>query len=104
MKYTGFAALLALGLAACGGGGGGDRAALVSICVEDGTSQEACECMADTAREELSDDVYAAVVQAAKDGADNAEDALNDLTPVQQGEFMGFAMKAAMSCGMMDAG
>ena len=104
MKYSGFAALLALGLAACGGGGGGDRQALVSVCVEDGTSQEACECMADTAREELSDDVYAAVVKAAREGTDSAEDALNDLTAAQQGEFMGFAMKAAMSCGMMDAG
>lgn len=104
MKYTGLAALLALGLAACGNGGGGDRQALVDICVDDGTSQEACECMADTAREELSYDVYDAVVKAAKEGADNAEDALSDLTPAQQGEFMGFAMTAAMSCGMMDAG
>lgn len=101
MKYSALAAMLALGLAACGGGGGGDRAALVKACQEDGSMEtEACECMADSAKEELSPKLYNVLVESAKSGGD-PEDAMNKLSGEEQGEFMGFAMKAAMSCGMM---
>ncbi len=103
MKYSALAAMLALGLAACGGGGGGggDRAALVKACQEDGSMEaEACECMADSAKEELSPKLYNVLVASAQSGG-NPEDAMNDLSAEEQSEFMGFAMKAAMSCGMM---
>lgn len=101
MTKTGFAALLALGLAACGGSGGGDRAVLVDSCVEEGTDAEACGCMADLAKEDLSDETYGTLVDMAKSGADDAESAMNDLPADQQAEFMGFAFKAAMSCNLM---
>ena len=101
MKYSALAALLALGLAGCGGGGGGDRAALVKACQEDGSMEtEACECMADAAEEELSPEMYKLLVDSAKSGGD-PEDAMNNLSAEEQSEFMGFAMKAAMTCGMM---
>ena len=101
MKKTGFAALLALGMAACGGGSGGDRATLVDSCVEDGTDAAACECMADLAKEDLSAETYAALVDMAESGSDDVEAAMSDIPADQQAEFMGFAFKAAMSCNLM---
>ncbi len=99
MKNLALVGAMALGLAACGGGGG-DRAVLLKACVDDGTDAKACECMADAAKTELIPKMYQVLVKAAKAGPDGAEDALSKLEPAEQGEFMGFAMKAAMTCGM----
>lgn len=99
MKKTMFASAALLGLAACGGGGS-DRAALVNACVEDGSTDEAtCECMADAAENNLDDDLYSKLAKAARDGEEAADKIMNDLTPEQQGQFMSFAMQAAMTCG-----
>ncbi|NBC20430.1 MAG: hypothetical protein GVY06_05210 [Alphaproteobacteria bacterium] len=101
MKNSALAAALAIGLAACGGGGGGDRAALIESCEADGSMDaESCECMADAAKDNLSSELYGVLVDSVKSGGD-PEDAMNNLTPGQQEEFMGFAMTAATSCGMM---
>ena len=85
-------------LAACGGGAG-DRQAIVSACVEDGgMSQEGCECLADTAKENLSADLYGKMADAARASDAEADEMLNDLGPEEQGEFMAFAMQAAVTC------
>ncbi|MGB3626469.1 MAG: hypothetical protein WA989_11590 [Henriciella sp.] len=99
MKKTMLASAALFGLAACGGGGG-DRAALVNACVDDGSMDQAtCECMADSAEKNLDDDLYSKLAQAAKDGEEATEEIMNDMTPEQQGQFMSFAMQAAMTCG-----
>jgi hypothetical protein len=101
MKFSALAAIMALGLAGCGGGGGADRAALIKACQDEGSMEDgACDCMADSAKDELSPKLYKMLVDAAKSGG-SPEDTMNDLSPEDQGEFMGFAMKAAMSCGVM---
>ena len=97
MKNFIFASALAMGLAACGGGGGA-KAALVKACTEDGTDVAECQCMADAAAEELDASTFDKLVQLAKEGGESAEAVLSDLTPEEQGEFMAFAMKAAMTC------
>ncbi|MEQ9315473.1 MAG: hypothetical protein RLN72_06440 [Henriciella sp.] len=102
MKKTIFASVALLGLAACGGGGGGDRAALIDACVADGgTDQATCECMADSAEKNLDKDLYSKLAKAAKEGEEAANAIMEDLTPEQQGQFMSFAMQAAMTCGAM---
>lgn len=96
--YTIPAALLAL--AACGGGAS-DHQAIVDACLNDGTSdQETCECMADSAQEELDGDLFSKLADAARSGSDAAEDMMGDLSPEEQTQFMSFAMQAAMTCGM----
>jgi hypothetical protein len=100
MKSSALVAILALTLAGCGGGGA-DRAALVKACQDDGSMEvEACECMADSAKDELSPKLYKILVDSTKSGG-NPQDAMDNLSSEDQSEFMGFAMKAAMSCGMM---
>ena len=99
MKKFVFAAAGLMTLAACGGGGG-NRAALVDACVADGSTDKAtCECMADSAEKNLDKDLYSKLAKAAKDGEEAADKIMNDLTPEQQGQFMAFAMQAAMTCG-----
>lgn len=99
MKKTIFASAALLGLAACGGGGG-DRAALVDACVADGgTDKATCECMADSAEKNLDKDLYRKLAKAAEEGEEAANAIMEDLTPEQQGQFMSFAMQAAMTCG-----
>lgn len=97
MKNTLLASAMIFGLAACGGGGG--KAALVKACMEDGESAEQCECMATTAEEELDSTTFSKLVKMAQEGDENAEDIMGDLSPEEQGKFMAFAMKAAMTCG-----
>ena len=56
MKKLFIASAALLALAACGGGG--DRAAIVNSCVDEGgMSKESCECMADSAKENLDGDL-----------------------------------------------
>lgn len=97
MKNYVFASALMLGLAACGGGGGG-KAALVKACTDDGTSTAECECMADAAEQELDPATFNKLVDAANEGEEAAEEIMTNLTPEEQGKFMAFAMKAAMTC------
>ena len=52
----------------------------------------------DAAAEELDASTFDKLVQLAKEGGESAEAVLSDLTPEEQGEFMAFAMKAAMTC------
>ncbi|WP_370236807.1 MULTISPECIES: hypothetical protein [Henriciella] len=100
MKNIVFVSAALFGLAACGGGGGGNRAALVDACLEDGSTDKAtCECMADSAEKNLSNDLYGKLAKAAKEGEEAAESMMEDLTPEEQGQFMSFAMQAAMTCG-----
>ena len=98
MKKFVFASAGLLALAACGGGSS-DRAAIVNSCVEDGGMEKAaCECMADAAEDNLDSDLYKKFASAARDGEAAAEEMLNDLSPEQQGQFVGFVMQAATSC------
>ncbi|WP_300379482.1 hypothetical protein [Henriciella sp.] len=100
MKKVYLAGLGLFALAACGGGGG-DRAAIVNACVEDGSSnQETCECMADAAKENLDDELYSMLADAAREGADGAEEIMSDLDSEQQSQFMKFAMQAGTTCSM----
>ncbi len=99
MKYAFLATAMMFGLAACGGGGGG-KAALVDACVADGESKENCSCMADAAESQLDKPLFNKLVKAAKDGEDGVEGMIGELSSEEQGKFMGFAMSAAMSCGM----
>lgn len=88
------------GLAACGGGGG-DHAAIVKACMEDGSSdQKTCDCMADSAQESLDKSLFSKLAKAAREGEESADAIMGDLTPAEQGQFMTFAMQAAMTCGM----
>ncbi|MEM5517820.1 hypothetical protein WNY37_12755 [Henriciella sp. AS95] len=100
MRSFVFASAALFGLAACGGGGGSNREALVSACLDDGsTDKETCECMADSAEKNLSDDLYGKLAKAAKEGEESANAMMEDLSPEEQGQFMSFAMQAAMTCG-----
>ena len=100
MKYAFMASVFALGLAACGGDGGG-KAALVKSCVDDGSeSKENCVCLADAAEEQLDKPMFTKLVKAAQDGDDGIEAMIGELSAEEQGKFMGFAMSAAMTCGM----
>lgn len=95
-------ALGLVGLSACGGGTP-SKAQLVKACVEDGDggTQEECKCMVDQAEENLSKDSYAKFAKAAVSG--DAEAAMGEMMaddPELMGEFMGFAMAAAMTCGL----
>ena len=100
MKKIYLAGLGLFALAACGGGGG-DRAAIVNACVEDGGSnQETCECMADAAEENLDDELYSMLADAAREGEEAAEEIMGELNSEQQTQFMSFAMQAGMTCGM----
>ncbi|MEQ8556677.1 MAG: hypothetical protein RIB03_00030 [Henriciella sp.] len=102
MKKIFIASAGLLALAACGGGGN-DRQAIIDACVSDGTSdQKTCECMADSAEENLDDDLYSKLADAAREGSEGAEEIMGDLTPQQQTQFMSFAMQAAMTCGMSE--
>lgn len=100
MKLIHSAPAALLFIAACGGAGG-DKQAIVDACVADGSSDKAtCECMADAAEEKLDGKLFGMLADAARKGSDASDDMLNDLTPEQQGQFMSFAMQAAMTCGM----
>lgn len=99
MKKLFIASAALLALAACGGGG--DRAAIVNSCVDEGgMSKESCECMADSAKENLDGDLYKKFARAVKSGEDATDKMMEDLPPEDQGKFVGFIMTAAMSCGM----
>ena len=99
MKKFLFAAGGLMLLTACGGGN--DRAAIIDSCMaEGGSDKKTCECMADAAEENLNDKLYGKLADAARKGDENAANALmDDLSPEDQGQFMAFAMQAAMTCG-----
>jgi hypothetical protein len=100
MKKIIFASAGLMTLAACGAGGG-DRQAILNTCMEDGGMEKAdCECMADSAEENLNDDLYTKFAKAARQGESAAEEMMNDLSPEEQGQFVGFVMQAAMSCNI----
>lgn len=99
LKYF-MATAAVMTLAACGGGGG-DRQAIVDACMQDGGSDKAtCECLADSAKENLDGALYSKFAKAAKSGSDQADEMLNDLKPEEQSQFMTFVMQAAVKCGM----
>ena len=101
MKYAFMASVMALGLAACGGGGGGGKAALIKACTADGQgTKEECTCMADAAEEKLDKPLFTKLVKAATNGEDGVQAMIGDLSAEEQGKFMGFAMSAAMQCGI----
>lgn len=93
MHKVALAALLALGLAACGGGA--DRAAIIDACTEGGTSQAECACLADRARSELEPETYALYARAAREGAGET---MGDLSPNQTLELIEFTVAAAREC------
>jgi len=93
------ATLLVVGLVGCGGAGG-DRAAIVEACVTDGSSQESCECMAKAAEEDLTSEQFATLGKAARGGPESMDNMFDNLSDEDQAAFMGFAMKAGMSCGL----
>lgn len=97
MRFLAGAALLAA-LAGCGGRS--DHAALVEACAADGSTTESCECMATAAEDQLSPKLYGILVDAARSGEDPDDDVLAELTPAEQGQFLTFAMSAAVTCGM----
>jgi hypothetical protein len=99
MKRVCLAGVLAVMLAGCGGTGA-DRAAIVEACVSDGSGQESCECMAKAAEEDLSGEHFAKLGKAARAGEDGMDEMFDNLSAEEQAAFMGFAMKAGMSCGL----
>lgn len=101
MKYSVLATLLALGLVACGGGQS-DRQVLVEACMaEQDMDQASCECLADNAEEQLDGELYSVMVQAARDGEEaDMNAAMENLTPAQQGQLMGFVMTVATECSL----
>ncbi|WP_143435266.1 hypothetical protein [Henriciella aquimarina] len=102
MKKTAFGLLGLMTLAACGGGGS-DRAAIVDACMNDNANdKKTCECMADAAEKNLDKGLYSKLAKAAREGEESANEIMGDLTPEQQGQFMSFAMQAAMTCGMSE--
>ena len=99
MKKIIFAISLMLGLAACGGGNARDT--LVKACLDDGDTPKAtCECMGDSAVENLDKPLLNKLVAAAKKGEEASEEMMKDLTAEETGQFMTFAMSAAMKCSM----
>lgn len=101
MKHAVLATLLALGLSACGGGQS-DRQVLIDACTaEQDMDQASCECLADNAEEQLDDELYGIMVQAARDGDEaDMNSAMENLTPAQQGQLMGFVMTVATECSL----
>ena len=99
MKY--FVATAAVATLAACGGGGGDRQAIIDACMQDGGSDQAtCECMADSAKENLDGALYSKFAKAAKTGGEDANEMLSDLKAEEQSQFMTFVMQAAVKCGM----
>lgn len=99
MRRVILASVSLVALGACGGGS--DRAAIVEACMnENGADQKTCDCMAETAEEELDGDLYSRLADAARSGEDGAEKMMSDMSGEDQAEFVAFAMKAAMTCGV----
>lgn len=85
-----------LALAACGGG----KAAMVKSCVDDGTNQKTCECIATELEEKLDKDVFDALVLGAQGRDEAAKVALEKLPANQQFSVVTTTMGAAMKCGL----
>ena len=103
MKKVIFAAVLAMGLAACGGGSGGAKASLVKACMDDGEStQETCNCMADLAVDKLDPKLVGILVEAAEAEDEDAVmmSKMGELSPEEMTQFMTVMMSAATECGM----
>ena len=102
MKNIMFAAVCAIGLAACGGGGGNDlEARLVASCEADGeATKEQCACMSKAAVEGLDNDLLTKVVDASEaEDSDAAMMALmGELDTEQATKFMTVMMGAMGSC------
>lgn len=90
--------LLALVLAACGERAPPERAILVSQCVKDGNTEEACRCMAEQAEASLDKEVLAAMALAAEGRDEEADQAMQKLTVEQQFSVAPFAAAAVETC------
>lgn len=84
-----------LWLAACARS---NHALLVSACVEEGQSRADCTCLADLAKEQLSDETYSTLttLSQAKDKLDR--DFLGEMSISQAAELARFALEAGQSC------
>lgn len=75
-----------------------ERAVLVSQCVKDGNTEEACRCMADQAEATLDKEVLAAMALAAEGKDEEADEAMRKLTMEQQFSVAPFAAAAVETC------
>jgi hypothetical protein len=77
-----------------------ERTVLVSQCVKDGNTEEACRCMADQAEATLDKEVLAAMALAAEGKDDEADEAMRKLTMEQQFSVAPFAAAAVEACNL----
>lgn len=87
-------------LSACAKPAPPERTILVSQCVKDGNTEEACRCMADKAEATLDKEVLAAMALAAEGKDDEADEAMRKLTMEQQFSVAPFAAAAVEACNL----
>lgn len=90
------AAAGALLLSACGG----DKSAMVSACVKDGTDRKVCDCVATELETKLDKDVFHAMALGAQGKDEASEKAMEGLSMEQKFSVATGAMAAAMKCGL----
>jgi hypothetical protein len=80
-----------------------DREVIVNACVEDGSSQEACECMAGEAETALSEEGRQVLVLGAQGKDQEAQTLMQSMPLDQQLAFGTFAFEAIDKCGIASA-
>jgi len=98
------AAIAALALAAAGCmEADNTHKVLVDRCVADGSSQEACSCMADTAEASLDEDSLKVMVLGAQQKHEEAQALMQSMPLDKQLAFGTFAFEAIDKCGISSA-
>lgn len=97
MKQFASAAVLALGLVACGES---PTNTLKTACIDEFQDNTACGCMADAAEEQLDPALLKKLASAVKEGESGVDQLSGDLTEADQAKILGFVFGAAMTCGL----